>query len=229
MWICAIIPLRAGSKRIPGKNTKLLNWKPFFCYTLDEALESDFIDTIVVTTDDSKVVEILKNQYLDLLTVKKIIILDRDAHLSGDFVPTIDVILDVLDKISAIKSIVLLQATSPFRKTLDIDNSIKLFLNDTAYNIISFKMVEESPYWQWKYSQDKLIPLFDDSFMLTRSQDLPCTYIPNWAIYVISKESLLLNNSFYWWKIKPYIMDEISSIDVDEQKDFEYCSFLLSK
>ena len=77
--------------------------------------------------------------------------------------------------------------------------------------------------------RDRLTPLFDKNYMLTRSQDLPHTYIPNWAIYISSKKNLLLNKNFYWWKIKPYIMDDISSIDVDEQKDFEYCSFLLSK
>ena len=54
----AIIPARGGSKGLPGKNIKELNGKPLIAYTIECALQSKYIDHVVVSTDDPKIAAI---------------------------------------------------------------------------------------------------------------------------------------------------------------------------
>ncbi|NLB61201.1 MAG: N-acylneuraminate cytidylyltransferase, partial [Clostridiales bacterium] len=58
MKILAIIPARGGSKGIPRKNVRLMNGKPLICYAIDNALSVEAITDVVVTSDDSELLEI---------------------------------------------------------------------------------------------------------------------------------------------------------------------------
>ncbi len=227
--ITAIIPLRAGSKRIPKKNIKLLNWKPLFTYTLDEALKSKYINEIIITTDDEDVINICQNDYKNYVNNWKIIILRRDTELSQDDTSTVDVILDVLDKYQSIENIILLQATSPFRKVKSIDKAIELFIDNDYNPVISISKVKEYPFWQHQIDKNwYLKPLLGLQYYNTRSQDLPKTYIENWAIYIASKKDFIKNKWFYSEKTKPIILDRIEWIDIDEPLDFDFCEFLIA-
>ena len=229
MTYTAIIPLRAGSKRIPWKNIKSLNWKPLFLYTLDSALKVDKIINIVITTDDEKVINILDKSYKKYLDSWKIIIINRDKKLAWDNASSIDVILDVLEKNKDIENIILLQATSPFRNYKNIKDAILKYENKKCNSLISINKVKEYPYWQHKIEKDWLIkPLLWMEYYYSRSQDLPKTYIENWAICIINKKSFINNKSFYTDKTIWFELNEIESIDIDEPIDFEYCEFLLN-
>ena len=61
MKIC-IIPARGGSKRIPGKNIKLLGNKPLISYTIDAAIESKVFDEIYISSDDINIIEFAKSK-----------------------------------------------------------------------------------------------------------------------------------------------------------------------
>ena len=54
----AIIPARCGSRRLPGKNIKELAGKPLVAYTIEAAMESGIIDSIVVSTDDEIIIAV---------------------------------------------------------------------------------------------------------------------------------------------------------------------------
>ena len=58
--VLAIIPARAGSKRLPGKNMRLMHGKPLILWTVEEALKSQYIDSLIVSTDDKDVVQAVK-------------------------------------------------------------------------------------------------------------------------------------------------------------------------
>ena len=57
--VVAVIPCRAGSKRLEGKNTKDFCGKPLICWTIEEALKCEFIDEILVTTNDPAINKII--------------------------------------------------------------------------------------------------------------------------------------------------------------------------
>ena len=77
MNILAVIPARGGSKGVPGKNKKLLNGKPLIQYSIDAALQSKHISEVLVTTDDTEIIEIAKSLGANVPFV-------RPEHLAED-------------------------------------------------------------------------------------------------------------------------------------------------
>ena len=128
--ILAIIPVRKGSKRLPGKNTKLFAGEPLFVITLKEALNSKYIDHIVVSTDCPITKKICKIQY------PNIEVIDRPEELATDKALSLDVIKHVLS-IKDHKTIVLLQATSPLRDAEQIDIAIENFMMHDNGSLVS--------------------------------------------------------------------------------------------
>jgi CMP-N-acetylneuraminic acid synthetase len=221
--ILAIIPARGGSKGIPRKNIRLLNGKPLICYAIDEAMKSKFIDRIIVTTDDSEIAEISKKAGAELII--------RPPALAQDESPVIDAIFHALDNINGEKPdfIVLLQATSPLREASDIDGAIQLFLDGQCDSLMSVCPAEHSPYWYFNIKNGLMTPLFDERFLELRRQELPPAYRPNGAIYIISPETLRKYKSFYCNKTLAFVMTASSSIDIDEEIDFQIAEQLMKQ
>jgi CMP-N-acetylneuraminic acid synthetase len=121
----AIIPCRKNSKRIKNKNLKKINDKSLVEITLNQAQKVKQIESIIISTDSTKILKIIKDH-------KKIIKFKRKKRLSKDNSTTESVILDVIQeyekkKDREIKNIILLQATSPLRRYSDISNAIKTY------------------------------------------------------------------------------------------------------
>lgn len=219
--ILAIIPARGGSKGLPRKNIRQLNGKPLICYAIDEAMKSKFIGRIIVTTDDSEIAEISKKAGAEVII--------RPPALAQDESLVIDAIFHVLDTINGEKPdfIVLLQPTSPLREARDIDRAIQLFLGGLCDSLMSVCPAEHSPYWYFNIKNGLLAPLFDKRFMETRRQELPPAYRPNGAIYIITPEILKKYKSFYCNKTLAFVMTVRSSIDIDEEIDFQIAEQLM--
>ena len=89
MRIC-VIPARGGSKRIPGKNIKLLGDKPLISYTIDAALNSEIFDQIYISTDDIDIIEYAKS--------KNVLIDERPKNLAGDTITQVQVINEFIKR-----------------------------------------------------------------------------------------------------------------------------------
>jgi len=181
--ILAIIPARGGSKGLPRKNIRQLNGKPLIYYTIDEAMKSKFIDRVIVTTDDQEIAEISKKAGAEVII--------RPPALAQDESPVTDAIFHVIDNIKGKKPdfIVLLQPTSPLREVNDIDGAIQLFLDGQCDSLMSVCQAEHSPYWYFNIKNGLMTPLFDEKFLKIRRQELPPSYRPNGAIYILSPET----------------------------------------
>ena len=116
MSIAGIIPARAGSKRVPGKNTKELDGKPLIMWTIEAAQKCFSLSQIIVSSDDDKVRTLIKGHARWHR---------RPKHLATDDALTIDVLHDIL-KVFHTNSFCLLQPTSPFRTPVDIDHCCDL-------------------------------------------------------------------------------------------------------
>jgi len=224
----AVIPLRAWSKRIKWKNTIILNNKPLFCYTVDEALLSKNVDKIILSTDDENVKNIANNRYKNDIVSGKIKLLDRDPEFSWDWASTIDLILnDICKKEKDIDNIVLLQATSPFRSHEHISESLEKFLKHDTDSLVSITTVTDNPFWQYFVKWERIVSIMWDKYVWKRSQDLPKTYILNWAIYIINKNTLINKKSFITDNTFWYLMDKYHSVDIDTEDDLLYAKFLI--
>jgi CMP-N-acetylneuraminic acid synthetase len=130
MTTLAIIPARAGSKRLPGKNMKLLNGVPLIHYSLVQAKYS-VIDHTVVTTDDKDVKAYAKKLMFSVI--------DRPNELCTDAAKSEDVVKHAIQQCGVhITTVVLLQPTSPFRLIIDIDNCVSMSKHGSVVSLSSF-------------------------------------------------------------------------------------------
>jgi CMP-N-acetylneuraminic acid synthetase len=135
MHVLAVIPARAGSKGIPGKNIRPLNGRPLLAYSVDAARESRTVTRVVVSTDDEEIARVAREAGAEVPFL-------RPAALAGDAVPMLDTLQQV---VAALKSadaycpdiIVLLQPTSPLRTAAHVDAAVTLLLETSADSVVS--------------------------------------------------------------------------------------------
>jgi len=224
--ILAIIPARGGSKRLPRKNILPLNGKPLIAWTIEAALQSPYIDKVIVSTDDHQIGEVSEEYGVAVPFY-------RPAHLSSDTATSIDVVLHVVDKMSEADEyydiIMLLQPTSPLRQSGHINQACIEFVEKGADGIISVCETEHSPLWCNTLPENNSMTNFlPNEFQNKRSQDLPVYYRLNGAIYISSVDNLKNKKSFIAGnKIFAYVMKAENSIDIDNVIDFKMAEVLM--
>lgn len=218
----AVIPARGGSKRLPRKNVLPLAGKPLISWTIEAALASKKIDTVVVSSDDKETLDISAKFNCQLI--------NRPAELSQDTSTSFDVIQHTIKNIDEHEYIVLLQPTSPLRRGHQIDEAIELLEEKNADAIVSVTEMEFSPLWANTLPADLNMENFlRDKIRDQRSQDLPIYYRLNGAIYVCKTNKLLGTGNFFLKEnIFAYVMKEENSVDIDTELDFRWAEFLLS-
>ncbi|MGC8823929.1 MAG: cytidylyltransferase domain-containing protein [Bacteroidales bacterium] len=221
--ILYLIPARGGSKGIPRKNIKLLGGKPLIHYSVDMARELTTDDHICVSTDDEEIIQTVNAIGLSVPFV-------RPSILAQDDTPTYAVILHALDYYRLhgkhYEVVVLLQPTSPFRKSEHVQKALNLFTPDIDM-VVSVCETKSNPYFVLyeENSDGFLVKSKQGSF--TRRQDCPKVYELNGSIYVINVNSLMQRTLQQFEKIKKYEMERKYSVDLDDELDWAFAEFLL--
>lgn len=217
----AIIPARGGSKRLPQKNMLDLAGKPLLVWSIKAGLNSKYIDKVIVTSDDEKILSISKQFGAE--TIK------RPEALANDTATTFEAIKHTIENLKRYEFIVLLQPTSPLRNEKHINEAIELLHVKNADAIISVCRAEHSPLWCNTLPEDRSMSHFiQDEIKNKRSQDLGEYYRLNGAIYICRTERLLNEKTFFIKdNIFAYEMDRASSIDIDEEEDFHLAQIRL--
>ncbi|RSD27914.1 cytidylyltransferase domain-containing protein [Vibrio pectenicida] len=222
----AIVPARGGSKGLPGKNIKSLFGKPMIAYTIEAALNSKYITDVVVSTDDQETYDVALS-YGAIKSFLRPKELARDESLAIDnYIYTVQRLNDEFGK--DLSSFIVLQPTSPLRKTQDIDGSIELFYSKSADSVVSY-CVEHHPVMWHKYIEEdsRLTCIFSDEVIENR-QKYRESYYPNGAIFVF-KQSLIERREYFSDHTFAYKMPRSRSVDIDTQEDFDYAEFLMRK
>jgi len=222
--IIAIIPARGGSKGVPRKNIKLVGGKPLIFYSISEAKKSKYISRIIVSTEDVQIAKISKSFGAEVVK--------RPKNLSRDNSPTVLAIKHVIDFLEKkekydVDVVVLLQPTSPFRTSKDIDSCIKKFKKENFDSIVSISEPAESPYWMYSLKKDQLIPLLKINKKHHRRQDLSKIYQLNGAVYVTSRNRIMKKNTILGDKMGGYVMPVERSLDIDNKFEFKIANLLM--
>lgn len=216
--IIAIIPARGGSKGIPNKNIINVLGRPLIDYTIKEALKSEYIDDIIVSTDSDKIAKIAKNSGAEIPFL-------RSEHLAQDTTNTIDVLVDTIEKLKdsgrTYDYMLLLQPTQPLRRVFHIDNSIKEIIDNNRISLVSVNKVKDHPILFRKIdSKGNLSNLLNENSTLRR-QDFTEYYKVNGAIYINKLDSQFDSNTSLNDNRFAYIMDSSFDVDIDEPMDIE--------
>ena len=218
--VLAVIPARGGSKGVPGKNIREVGGKPLIAWSIEAAKGSQFVDRVIVSSDTDYIGEVALAWGCEVPFV-------REANLAKDETPTIEVVLDAIDRCPGFDWVLLLQPTSPLRLAIDIDNAIKRCIELEASSCVSVCQATESPYWMFELGiGDLLHPLMPD-IQVSRRQDLPPVYTLNGAIYFARTDWLRQHRKFISQGTVAYEMSIERSIDLDSEADFHQLKFFM--
>ncbi|KGO89414.1 acylneuraminate cytidylyltransferase family protein [Flavobacterium suncheonense] len=212
-----IIPARGGSKRLPGKNLKLLGDLPLLAHSIRYAQQHTFIDAVYVSTDDAAIKEVALSYGAQVI--------DRPEQLSGDLEPTVSALKHVLETLTdEVENVILLQPTNPLRPETLLEEAFRKY-NQGNYD--SLFTVTRNHQKFGKIISDKFVPFNYE--IGQRSQDLDPLYFENGLLY-ISKSRLILSDIILSENAYPMVVNHpYALVDIDTQEDFDYAEYLLGK
>ena len=218
----ALIPARGGSKGILRKNIKLFNTKPLIYWSIKKAFECSFIDRVIVSTEDDEIADIARTFSAEVPFM-------RPKELAEDHSLGIEPVIHALENLSNIKNVLLMQPTSPLRRTCDIDGIFKLRSKLNAESAVSVSKAKKNIDLYFNMDAKNRIYSFSSNLKLSPRQEYKDTYNLNGSLYLSSKESIINNRSFITSDTVGYIMSEEYSIDIDTPLDWEIGEFLMKK
>jgi N-acylneuraminate cytidylyltransferase len=213
--IIAIIPARAGSKRIPNKNIKMFLGKEIVRYPIEALLGVDYIEDIIVSTDSNEIKNIAVNSGASVPFM-------RSAEKSDDFSTTFDVIEEVMNKCAKkYDYICCVYPTSAFVTDQMLIEAIDLlFKTPNATSIVS--VLEYShPIQRSLKNECGFLVSNTPEFYNERSQDLEVNYHDAGQFYVFNTKQALLEKKLITNKCIPYVINPNEAHDIDTIDDWE--------
>ena len=213
--ILAIIPARSGSKGLPNKNILELHDKPLIAWSIIEANKSKYIDKCIISTNDKHIADIS-------ILYKGEVPFIRPPDLSTDDANLNDVIKHAINTIdNQYDIVILLQPTSPLRKSFDIDKALEVMIARDAPAVVSVCQSNKPIHWNYIIKQDGLLkPCTSFKYKSTNRQQFPKTYLPNGALFISEIVYFMRKNSFYTGSTLAFIMPPERSVDIDSKIDF---------
>jgi len=229
MKILGIIPVRGGSKGIPNKNKKKLLGKPLLQYTVEAALGAKYLDRVIVSSEDADLISIAKSLGVDVPFV-------RPASLATDSSGSLEVVKHAITFLDSrnehYDAICLLQVTTPFRTSLDIDLAVKKFLDGVNDTLLSVQKVPHhyNPHWTFLVSEKGTLNIAtNDLEIIKRRQDLPDAFIRDGSIYITKTNTIIENNSLYGESIGYIETDSSRYVNIDTLEDWINAEQILKK
>jgi CMP-N,N'-diacetyllegionaminic acid synthase len=217
MEIVGLIPARGGSKGIPRKNLVRLAGRPLIVWTIEAALESRMLTRVVVSTEDDEIAAVARDSGAEVI--------ERPAVLAADDSPMLDVIRHTIGELGRVEVLVVLQPTSPLRRPDHIDQALLVLLEDERRDVVV--SVVEVPH---RFRPGKLMAR--DGARLVRLGSEPL-HRQGETLYARNGPAVLalrpdrLGDDLYAGDVRPYVMDALDSVDVDEPFDLRFAEFLL--
>lgn len=215
----AFIPLRGGSKGLPGKNIRQLAGKPLYWHTVNLALAAG-AHRVVISTDIAEII----NAKLP----PKVEVIQRPNDLCGDHVPMAPVFLHALEEGKIKGAVVLLQATSPLRSVIDVKMALQLLMKGDFDLVLSVSEADRSVLKWGGLEGSRFVPLAHAEYCFANRQCLPAIYRPNGAVCAMQAEWFVGQKSFVSDSIGSIVMPGERSYDIDDLEDFKRCEALFS-
>ncbi len=214
MKIVALLPMKANSERVKGKNFRDFSGKPLFRWTLDTLLEVPEISQVIINTDARAIL----NQN-GLYETDKIVIRDRRPEICGDFVSMNLVIADDIANVEA-DVYLMTHTTNPLIQPRTIRSALNSFLDakqrGTADSLFTVDRI------QTRFYRADVSPVNHDPNNLIRTQDLEPWFEENSNLYIFTRSSFQATKARIGLKPMMYEGPKFESIDIDDQEDWDF-------
>ncbi len=227
----ALIPARLNSKRLPGKNTKLLAGHPLISYTLAAAQQSGVFDRLLVCTDDPVVRCIADNWHVPIYW--------RDPV--PDDQPDIAWVSRVLAGEPRPESFAILRPTAPFRTAATIQRAFKQFqARPDLDSLRAVTPVTEHPGKMWlQLPQGDLWPLLLGPQVLHQGHPVPWHSMPTQALPPVYRQTAGLEmawtrvladtGTISGARIQPFFTEGYESVDFNTPEDWTEAEQLITR
>ena len=220
--VLALVPARAGSKGLPGKNIRPLLGKPLLAWPIEAARASRYVDRVVISTDSAEFATLAQAAGADVPFL-------RPAEHASDTAPSIAFIEHALDTLAAAGDrydlLVLLEPTSPLTEAADIDAALEALVaaRPRAESIVGVTaLVSTHPAFAVRLDAQGLMqPYAAASFgLLPRRQDTEPLYSLDGSLYISTVEAIRRERGFCHARTLPFITPRWKSFEVDDLVDF---------
>lgn len=228
MEMCGLIPARAGSKGVQGKNIAPCAGRPLLAWTCEAALRSAKLDQVIVSTDSPEIAAVAAVWRVDSPFL-------RPPELSTDTATSLSVMVHALDWLeergTSVRAIVLLQPTSPLRTARNIDEAISLFVDSEADTVVSVMNVPHrfNPEALMTETDGRLHPYEGQQLTGARRQEMPTLLARNGPAVLITAPHVLRSGRLYGDSTRAYRMSAGESLDIDDSEDLQYAEYLLAR
>jgi pseudaminic acid cytidylyltransferase len=222
----AVIPARAGSKRLPCKNVRMLCGLPALAYTIAAARDSRLFSLVMVSTDSEAIADVALRYGAEVPFL-------RAAALSDDETPVSSVTVDALIRVDEtgrrFASVAQLMPNCPLRDAADVRESYEQFIDTESSSQLSVaRFGWQTPWWAMRQGDDfTLAPLFPREAVM-RGQDLPPLVCPTGAIWWARAETLRAAGTFHVPGRTGWEIDPVHAIDIDTEDDWRLAEALMT-
>ena len=210
MKTVAFVPIRLNSKRVVGKNLKMLGDKPLMCYVLETLAKVKGVDEVYCYCSTEEVIKYLPEEVKFL---KRPEFLDRDETLGKEiyeeFTKTIDA--DVY---------ILAHTTSPFMKKETFDNALHKIINEDYDSAFSAEKIQTFAWYKGK-------TLNYDLKEIPRTQTIEPVYVETSAFFMFKRDVWKVHKQRIGFKPYMALVDKIEGVDIDWPEDFEFAEKIL--
>lgn len=222
MVTAAFIPLRGGSKSIPGKNIKPIAGRPLAWWTINAAQRCQRIDVVYVATDSREIRKVVEG-----FGFSKVEVIGRSPETSTDTASTESAVLEFALAHPEVSRIVLIQATSPLLKEADLQSALGRMEEQRFDSLLS---VVRQKRFVWSAPPDgSALPTNYDPRNRPRRQDFDGFLVENGAFYISNRDALISSQCRLNGRIGTYEMGEESYLEIDEPGDWEVIENILCR
>lgn len=215
--LVALLPMKANSERVKGKNFREFAGKPLFRWILDTLLKIDEIDCVVINTDARQILE--ANGLTDS---RRILIRDRKPELCGDHVSMNKVLNDDIQNIDS-NTYLMTHTTNPLLSTDTVSKAIQFYNKGLAEGKDSLFTVNK---FQTRFYREDGTPVNHDPKNLLRTQDLEEWFEENSNLYLFSADSFSKTSARIGESPILFETPTVESQDIDDKVDWRTAEIL---
>jgi len=229
--VVALIPARAGSKRVTDKNVRGLSGHPLMAYTISAAVQSGIFSDVIVSTDSEHYADIARHYGAEVPFL-------RPRQLAGDISPDIEWLTYTLGMLRGTgheyDCFSILRPTSPFRLARTIQRAWRAFLAEEGVDSLrAIEKCQQHPGKMWVVQGERMVPLMplhssSQPWHSSQYQSLPTVYVQNASLEiawtrVVSEQGTIAGDA-----LMPFFTEGYEGFDVNSEYDWSLAEYLVN-
>jgi CMP-N,N'-diacetyllegionaminic acid synthase len=226
----ALIPARAGSKRVPNKNIRVLGAHPLISYTVAAALDSGMFRAVIVSTDSPAIAEVAKHYGAEVPFL-------RPPEFAGEKSPDIEWVEHTLQGLRErgrdFECFSILRPTSPFRQPETIRRAAGEFFAEAGVDSLrAVELCRQHPGKMWIVRGRRMLPLLpigpaEQPWHSSQYQSLPQVYVQNASLEIAWSRVVFEGRTIAGHVLMPFFTEGYEGFDINDAREWRHAEELV--